>query len=77
MNGDFRLSVSTPLNGAEHVLTDNGNTKLGPPVAVTFGTNSQRTSHGCGLIANVKHFDLPLTISEIQKLFDLVETSGR
>jgi hypothetical protein len=77
MGGDFRLSVQTPLNGVEHVLTNNGDTKLGPPVAVTFDTYSRRTSYGCGLIANVKHFDLPLTISEIQKLFDLVETSGR
>jgi hypothetical protein len=77
MASDFRLSVLTPLNGVEHVLTDKGGTELGPPVAITFGTDNQRTNYGCGLIANVKHFDLPLTDSEIQRIFDLVETSGR
>ncbi len=77
MDGDFRLSVLTPLNGVEHVLTDNSDTKLRSPVAITFGTDSQRTNYGCGLIAHVKHFDSALTASQIQQLFDLVEPTSK
>lgn len=76
MAGDFRLSVQSPLNGLEHVLTDNGNTMLGSPIAITFGTDSLQTNYGHGLIADIKHFDSALTVSEIQQLFDLVEFPG-
>ncbi len=73
MHGDFRLSVSAPLSGVEHTLTDNSHTMLGPPVAITFGTGSWSTNHSCGLIANVKHFDSALTVSQVDQIFNLVD----
>lgn len=73
MDNDFRLSIVTPLDGVEHVLTDNGDTKLGAPLAVVFGTDSMRTNYCSGLIANVQHLDSALSVSEVQKIFDMTK----
>jgi hypothetical protein len=73
MEDDFRLSIETPLDGVEHVLTDNNDTKLGVPVALVFGADSVFTHYSSGLIANVQHFDSALSDSEIQAVFDMIE----
>jgi len=73
LGGDLRLSVETPLDGVQHVETTGGTMEFGAPVAVTFGTDSTQSTHGCGLIAKVRHFDSILTTAQVEQAFQLVQ----
>ncbi len=71
LNLDFRLSIQSPKDGTEHILTDNTATKLVRPTGLALGTNDDKLQYGCGLFANIKTFDLALSTSEIEAQFNL------
>lgn len=70
----FMLSVETPLNGSEHVVT--GCSLLGEPNSVVFGTNHSNTGTACGLIATVRHWSRALVRCEIEQVWDIYAPVG-
>jgi len=72
--GGFMLSVETPLNGSEHVVS--GGSLLGEPNLVVFGTDYSGTGIACGLIATVRHWSRMLDPNEIGQVWDVYEPLG-
>jgi hypothetical protein len=69
--GDFRLSVRAPLKyPIEHTLTDNTATAFGALHNITFGTDFAQTRFGCGLFANTQVWNVALSQTEIDDVFE-------